>query len=144
MQRQTHTIDATGKVLGRLATEIAILLRGKHKPDFVPYRDMGDFVLIKNVDKMKFSGKKMEQKIYYRHSGYLGKMKEIPLKKIFEVRPDEVLKKAVFGMLPKNKLRAKQIKRLKQKNNPNLRMIFGLYLCQKLKKQLKNRSKRKQ
>jgi len=113
MQRQTHTIDATGKVLGRLATEIAILLRGKHKPDFVPYRDMGDFVLIKNVDKMKFSGKKMEQKIYYRHSGYLGKMKEIPLKKIFEVRPDEVLKKAVFGMLPKNKLRAKQIKRLK-------------------------------
>jgi len=113
MQRQTHTIDATGKVLGRLATEIAILLRGKHKPDFVPYRDMGDFVLIKNVDKMKFSGKKMEQKIYYRHSGYLGKLKETPLKKIFEVRPDEVLKKAVFGMLPKNKLRAKQIKRLK-------------------------------
>jgi len=113
MKRETHIIDATGKVLGRLATEIAILLRGKHKADFVPYKDMGDFVMIKNINKIKLTGKKMEQKKYYRHSGYLGGLKEIPLEKVFEKNSDLVLKKAVFGMLPKNKLRAKMIKRLK-------------------------------
>jgi large subunit ribosomal protein L13 len=113
MERKTHTIDATGKVLGRLATEIAVLLRGKHKPDFVPYLDMGDFVVVKNVREIKLTGKKAEQKKYYRHSGYLGGLKELPFKKIFEKDPAWVLRKAVFGMLPKNKLRAKQIKRLK-------------------------------
>lgn len=113
MERKTHTIDATGKVLGRLATEVAILLRGKHKPDFAPYKDMGDFVVVKHVDKIKFTGKKLESKIYYRHSGYLGSLKEIPLKKLFERNPAEVLKRAVWGMLPKNKLRPLQIKRLK-------------------------------
>lgn len=113
MNRKTHTIDATGKVLGRLSTEIAVLLRGKQKSDFVPYRDMGDFVIVKNVSKLKITGKKMEQKKYFHHSGFLGGVKEVPLKKIFETNPAEVLRKAVFGMLPKNKLRAEQIKRLK-------------------------------
>lgn len=113
MKRNTHTIDATDKVLGRLATRIAILLRGKHKPDFVPYEDMGDFVVVKNVDKVKLTGKKKEQKKYYHHSGYLGGLKEVPLEKIFKRKPGEVLKRAVLGMLPKNKLRTKQIKRLK-------------------------------
>jgi len=113
MKNKTHSIDATGKVLGRLASEIAVLLRGKHKPSFVPYKDMGDFVVVKNVAKLRFTGKKMEKKKYYRHSGYLGGLKEIPLKKIFEKTPTKVLKMAVFGMLPKNKLRAGQIKRLK-------------------------------
>ncbi len=113
MERKTHTIDATGKVLGRLATEIAVLLRGKQKSDFVPYRDMGDFVIVKNVSKLKITGKKMEQKKYFHHSGFLGGAKEIPLKKIFKTNPAEVLRKAVFGMLPKNKLRAEQIKKLK-------------------------------
>ncbi len=113
MQRETHTIDAADKVLGRISTQIAILLRGKQKPDFVPYKDMGDFVTIKNVDKIKLTGKKAEQKIYYRHTGFLGGLKETPFKKLLKERPTEVLKKAVFGMLPKNKLRAKQIKRLK-------------------------------
>ena len=113
MKREIHTIDATGKVLGRLATEIAVLLRGKHKPDFVPYKDMGDFVVVKNVDKIKVTGKKIEKKKYYRHSGYLGGLKEIPLKKLFEKNPAEVLRKAVWGMLPNNKLRPEQIKRLK-------------------------------
>jgi large subunit ribosomal protein L13 len=113
MKRNTHTIDATGKVLGRLASEIAILLRGKHKPDFLPYKDMGDFVVVKNVDKMKITGKKIEKKKYYHHTGYLGGLKEISLKRLFKTNPGQVLKKAVFGMLPKNKLRAKQIKRLK-------------------------------
>jgi len=113
MERNNHTIDAANKVLGRLATEIVVLLRGKNKPDFVPYKDMGDFVLIKNIDKIRFTGKKFEKKIYYHHTGYLGGLKEVPLKKLFERSPGQVLKKAVFGMLPKNKLRAKQIKRLK-------------------------------
>ncbi|MFH1656332.1 MAG: 50S ribosomal protein L13 [Candidatus Nealsonbacteria bacterium] len=113
MDYKVHTIDAEGRVLGRLATEIAVLLRGKNKSDFAPYKDIGDIVIIKNVDKIKFTGKKDEQKIYYRHSGYLGSLKKTPLKKLFEKDSKEVLKKAVFGMLPSNKLRAKQIKRLK-------------------------------
>jgi len=113
MERKIHTIDATGKVLGRLASEIAILLRGKHKPNFVPYKDMGDFVVVKNIEKLKFTGKKLEQKKYFRHSEYLGGVKEISLKKLFQEKPEEVLKMAVFGMLPKNKLRANMIKRLK-------------------------------
>lgn len=113
MQRKTHTIDATNRVLGRLATDISILLRGKQKPDFVPYKDMGDIVIIKNVNRMKITGRKMEQKKYYRYSGYPGGLKEIPLKRLFKEKPGEVLKKAVYGMLPKNKLRPNQIKRLK-------------------------------
>jgi len=117
MERKTHTIDATGKVLGRLASQIAILLRGKQKPNFDPSRDMGDFVIVRNVEKLKITGKKLEQKKYFRHSGYLGGLKEIPLKKILKERvpsgPAEVFKKTVFGMLPKNRLREKIIKRLK-------------------------------
>lgn len=113
MQRETHTIDATGKSLGRLAVEVAILLRGKQKPDFVPYKDMGDFVTVKNMEKVRITGKKLEQKIYYHHTGYLGSLKKTPMKVIFAKNPGEVLKRAVLGMLPKNKLRAKQIKRLK-------------------------------
>ena len=113
MERKTHTIDASNKVLGRLAVEIAVLLRGKQKADFAPYKDIGDIVIVKNVDKMKFSGRKLKQKKYYHHSGYLGGLKEITLEKLFEKNPKEVLDKAVFGMLPKNKLRAKIIKRLK-------------------------------
>jgi len=115
VKRETHTIDATDKVLGRLAAQIAVLLRGKHRPNFVPYKDMGDFVIVENVNKLKFTRKKIEQKKYYRHSGYWGGLKEIPLKKLFAERPDEVLRKAVYRMLPKNKLRAKMIKRLKIK-----------------------------
>jgi len=113
MKRETHTIDATGKVLGRLASQIAILLMGKHKKDYDPSKDMGDFVIVKNVDKIKLTGKKMEKEIYYRHSGYIGGLKEIPIKRIFEKNPAFLLKKAVYGMLPKNKLRKRMIKRLK-------------------------------
>lgn len=113
MQRETYTIDATNKILGRLAVEIAVLLRDKDKPTFVPNKDTGSFIIVKNIDKIRFTGKKFEKKKYYHHSGYLGGLKETPLKKLFEKDPAEVLRKAVFGMLPKNKLRAKQIKRLK-------------------------------
>ncbi|MFH1657572.1 MAG: 50S ribosomal protein L13 [bacterium] len=113
MERKTYTIDANGKPLGRLAVETANLLRGKGKADFVPNQDMGDFVLIKNVGQIKFSGAKMEQKVYKHHSGYMGGLKSIPLEKLFARNPKEVLKKAVYGMLQKNKLRPEQIKRLK-------------------------------
>lgn len=113
MERKTHTIDAAGRILGRLASEIAVLLRGKDKTDFALYKDMGDIVIVKNVAQLKFTGKKMEQKKYYRHSGYPGGLKEISLGKLFEKNSAQVFKKAVWGMLPKNKLRAKMIKRLK-------------------------------
>ncbi|PIS17340.1 MAG: 50S ribosomal protein L13 [Candidatus Nealsonbacteria bacterium CG09_land_8_20_14_0_10_42_14] len=113
MKRETHTINVADKVLGRVATEVAVFLRGKHKPDFQPNRDGGDFVVIKNADKMKFTGKKLEKKKYFSHSGYLGGLKETPMKKLFSQTPEEVFKRAVWGMLPTNKLRAEQIKRLK-------------------------------
>jgi len=111
--REKHKIDASGKVLGRLATQVVILLRGKNKKDFTPARDIGDFVIINNVNKIKITGKKFEKKKYYHYSGYPGGLKETPLEKIFEKNPKEILRKAVLGMLPKNKLRARMIKRLK-------------------------------
>lgn len=112
MERKTYTIDASGKILGRLAVQVAVILRGKNKVDFTPYKDIGDFVVVKNVEKLKISGRKTEQKKYYHHSGYMGGLKEMPQKKLFKEEPSKVLKIAVYGMLPKNKLRAKQIKRL--------------------------------
>ena len=115
MKRKTHTIDAANKVLGRLATQVSLLLQGKNKPDFEPHRDMGDVVVVENVSKIKVTGKKAKQKKYYHHSGFLGGLKEIPFKKVFEKNQYQTLRKAVFGMLPKNKLRAKRIKRLKFK-----------------------------
>ena len=113
MKRKICTIDATNKVLGRLATEIVLLLRGKNSPDFVPNKDTGAFVVVKNIKKIKFTGKKFDKKTYYHHTGFLGGLKSITLKKLFEKNPERVLKMAVFGMLPANKLRQEQIKRLK-------------------------------
>ncbi len=113
MERKTHIIDATGQPLGRLATKIAVLLRGKHKPSFFPHKDVGDFVEVRNVEKMVFTGKKFYQKIYYHHSGYPGGLKARRLEELFKKDPARVLRLAVYRMLPKNKLRAKQIKRLK-------------------------------
>ena len=113
MERKIHIIDAKGKVLGRLASQIAILLRGKHKRDFDPSKDMGDVVIVKNVDKMKFTGKKLKKKKYYWHSGYPGGLKERTLEEMFKKDPKWVLREAVLGMLPKNRLRKKMIKRLK-------------------------------
>lgn len=114
IQRKIITIDAENKSLGRLAVEVAVLLRGKNKPDFVPYKDMGDTVLVKNIDKMKFTGNKLENKNYFHFTGYLGNLKQATLKEyLIKKGPKEVLRTAVMGMLTKNKLRAKQIKRLK-------------------------------
>ena len=116
MIRETHTIDATGKVLGRLSTEIVLLLRGKNKPDFMPNKDSGAIVIIQNPGKIKITGNKMEDKKYFSHSGYIGNDKLTPMKKVFEKNPGEVIRRAVYGMLPKNKLRDEQIKRLKFEN----------------------------
>ncbi len=113
MESKTHTIDATDKPLGRLASDIAIILQGKNKPDYEPYKEGSDFVSVKNIKNIKVTGKKMKEKIYYHHSGYPGGLKETTMEKIFKRNPGEILKKAVWGMLPKNKLRAKRIKRLK-------------------------------
>lgn len=113
VKRKVYTIDASDKSLGRLAVQIAVLLRGKNKPDFAPHKDIGDEVIVKNVSQIKFTGRKVKQKKYYRHSGYLGGLKETSLEKLFAKNPAEVIKKAVWGMLPKNKLRKKFIKRLK-------------------------------
>ena len=113
MERKTHTIDAKDRPLGRLATEIANILRGKYKPDFTPYKEGGDFVIVKNVDKIKLTGKKLKQKKYYHHTGFPGGLRISRLEDLFREKPQEVLRKAVWGMLPKNKLRKKIIKRLK-------------------------------
>lgn len=113
-QRKTIAVDAENKSLGRLAVEVAVLLRGKNKPTYVPYKDVGDTVLVKNVDKMKFTGNKLENKNYFHFTGYLGNLKKRTSKEFLIKRgPKEVLRTAVMGMLQKNKLRAKQIKRLK-------------------------------
>lgn len=114
IKRDNHLIDADGKVLGKLATQVAVLLRGKNKVGFEPYKDMGDFVVVKNVDKMKFTGKKFEDKIYRHHTLYMGGLKEQTMRELSEKKGfSEILRKAVMGMLTKNKLRARQIKRLK-------------------------------
>jgi large subunit ribosomal protein L13 len=114
--RETHTFDATGKTPGRLASKIAPKLIGKHKVDYQPNLDMGDIVEVENVDKMIVTGKKKEQKKYYRHSGYAGGVHSESLKDLMKNNPGEVLRRAVSRMLPKNKLRDKRIKRLKVKN----------------------------
>ena len=113
-QRKIISIDAADKSLGRLAVEVAVALRGKNKASYVPYKDMGDVALVKNIDKMKFTGNKLEGKNYYKYTGYLGNLKTATLKEFLIKRgPKEVLRKAVMGMLTKNTLRDRQIKRLK-------------------------------
>ena len=97
-------IDASGVVLGRLATQVAIFLRGKHKPTFTPHLDMGDNVIIINAREIKLTGQKLDQKVYLRYSGYMGGQKQIPMKKLMTSRPDEIIMHAVKGMLPKNRL----------------------------------------
>jgi large subunit ribosomal protein L13 len=113
IKRQRHTIDASGRVLGKVATEAASLLMGKHKPTFSRHLDSGDFVVITNAEKVKVSGNKSQQKLYYRHSGYPGGLKSISLEKLSQTEPTRVIEYAVKGMLPKNRLRDGMMKRLK-------------------------------
>ena len=110
IERKIHKIDATGRSVGRMATQAAIILRGKNKPSFTPYLDLGDFVVVENADKLKFTGKKMEQKEYYHHSGYPGGLKT---RKMRNMDVAEIVRNAVWNMLPKNRLRDLMIKRLK-------------------------------
>lgn len=117
-ERKTHIINGEGKTLGRLATQIATLLRGKHKVAFVPYDDRGDFVTVYNTDKLHVSGKKMEQKTYWRHTGYIGHVRFTPLEKLFYEDSRKVLYRAVGRMLPSNKLRKGILKRLKMYRGP--------------------------
>lgn len=114
MTRQVHKIDATGQAVGRLATQIAVLLRGKNKPSFQPNLDEGDIVEISNVELMKITGKKLEQKLYRHHSGFPGGLKEVSMKKLMAEKPFDVLRNAVSRMLPKIKARKDMLQRLKQ------------------------------
>jgi large subunit ribosomal protein L13 len=113
IERQWHVIDASDKILGKLATEAAKLLMGKHKPTFSRHLDTGDFVVVINAAKIRFTGKKAEQKLYYRHSGYPGGLKSVSLERMMEINPARVIEHAVKGMLPHNRLGAKMLKKLK-------------------------------
>jgi large subunit ribosomal protein L13 len=113
VQKRWFLVDAQDKILGRLAAQIAMRLRGKHKAIFTPHADTGDFVVVINADKVALTGKKWNTKTYYRHSGYLGGLKQISAKKLLEKRPEDVLRFAVRGMLPKNSLGRRQLKKLK-------------------------------
>ena len=111
--RQWVLMDATDMVLGRLAVQIASILRGKTKPEFTPHTDVGDFVVLINADKIKVTGNKLEQKTYYHHSGYMGGIKSATMREILKKKPEDVIKHAVKGMLPKNSLGRAMFKKLK-------------------------------
>ncbi len=112
IERKWYVVDAEGCTLGRLASEIAKILRGKNKPVFTPHADTGDYVIVVNAEKVSVTGKKLDQKIYYRHSEYVGGMKETPLREKLAKAPTEVIEKAVRGMLPKGPLGNKMYKKL--------------------------------
>lgn len=113
LQPRWHVIDAEGKILGRLSSELAIILQGKHKPVYVRHQNMGDFVIVINAEKVRVTGNKMRQKVYYRHSGYHGGLKEEVMAHLLQRAPTMVIKKAVKGMLPKNALARHMLARLK-------------------------------
>ena len=113
INRDWFIVDAEGQILGRLASEIAQILRGKKKPSFTPHMDMGDFVVVVNADKIKVSGKKEEDKSYFRHSGYPGGITQISLKQVRQVFPERIIMNAVKGMLPRNRLGRKLLTHLK-------------------------------
>ncbi len=113
IDRQWLVVDASDKVLGRLASEVAALLRGKHKPSFTPHLDVGDFVVVLNAAKVKLTGQKTEEKVYYRHSGKPGSLKMETAREMFEKHPERLIQFAVWGMLPKNRLGRRLLKKLK-------------------------------
>jgi large subunit ribosomal protein L13 len=112
-----YVIDATDVVLGRLASKVAHMLKGKHKPQYQPHTDEGDYIIVINARKIRVTGNKLSDKIYYKHTGYIGNMKETPLGKMLDKKPDFVIKNAVKGMLPKNPLGRSMIKKLKVYEN---------------------------
>ena len=108
-----YLVDANGAVLGRLASRVAHRLRGKHNPEFTPHVDTGDWVIVINAEKIVLTGRKLDQKMYYRHSGYIGGLKQMTAKELLEKKPEELVRSAVKGMLPKNKLGRRLFKKLK-------------------------------
>ncbi len=119
IQREWYVVDATGHTLGRLSSEIASILRGKHKPTFSTHLDTGDFVIVTNADKIKVTGKKLDQKLYRTHSDYVGGLKETTLREKLEKKPEDVIKLAVKGMLPKNALGKQMLRKLRVYNDNN-------------------------
>ncbi len=119
VQHDWYVVDAQGQTLGRLATQVATILRGKHKPSYTPHVDCGDYVIIVNAEKIHTTGQKMSQKKYYQHSGYPGGLKEITLRDQLQKFPGRVLESAVRGMLPKNRLGRRMFKKLKVYAGPN-------------------------
>jgi large subunit ribosomal protein L13 len=113
VERKWYVVDAEGKHLGRLATEIVRVLRGKNKPQYTPHVDVGDFIVVVNADRVAVTGRKAEQRVYRRHSGYPGGMKETSYEQMLARKPTEILRKAVYGMMPKTRLARKQFKKLK-------------------------------
>ncbi len=113
IERDWYVVDATDQTLGRLASRIAPMLRGKHKPTFSPHLDCGDFVIVVNAEKVRVTGRKLDEKIYYRHTGYPGGIRQINLRDLLAKNPERVIQRAVKGMLPKNKLGRRMIKKLK-------------------------------
>ena len=113
LEREWFLVNAEGKTLGRLASEIAQVLRGKHKPIYTPHLDCGDYVIVVNAEKVQVTGRKLDQKMYYRHTGYPGGIKSISLRNQLQKHPERVLQAAVRGMLPKNRLGRKMLKKLK-------------------------------
>ena len=119
VQRDWYVVDAQGQTLGRLATQVATLLRGKHKPYYTPHVDCGDYVVVVNAEKIHVTGNKMTQKIYYRHSGYPGGLKQVTLRDQLQKYPGRVVEQAVRGMLPKNRLGRRMFKKLKVYAGPD-------------------------
>ncbi|MBI2359791.1 MAG: 50S ribosomal protein L13 [Deltaproteobacteria bacterium] len=118
-QRQWYVVDARGKILGRLASEVARILRGKHKAGFTPHVDGGDFVIVVNAEGVKLTGKKLAQKVYYRHSEYPGGLREMSAGKLLARKPEAMIRAAVKGMLPKNRLSRKLVTKLKVYAGPD-------------------------
>ena len=118
IEQKWHLVNAEGKILGRLASEIAILLRGKNKPQFADFIDTGDFVVVINAEKVKVTGKKLDNKVYYSHSQYPGGIKAEVLKDLLAKEPEEAIRRAVWGMIPKNKLGRRVFKKLKVYRGP--------------------------
>lgn len=113
VRRDWYVVDATDKTLGRLSSEIACRLRGKHKPEYTPHVDTGDYIVVVNAEKIRTSGKKRTDKVYYKHTGYIGNMKSITLEKLLDKAPERVIETAVKGMLPKNSLGRAMFRKLK-------------------------------
>jgi len=113
VSRDWFVVDATGKTLGRLSTEIARRLRGKHKPEYTPHVDTGDYIVVVNAEKIRVTGKKMQDKIYYHHTGFIGNLKSITLEKLLDKAPERVIEKAVKGMLPRGSLGRQMFSKLK-------------------------------